>query len=191
VQGDATSLPFPDQSYAAVLCQFGPMFFPDREAALREMLRVLVSNGRMAMAVWNTLDHCSAYADEVDLVERCAGPVAADALRSPFALGRAEDLLRQAQVAGMGTPEVHTHAGIARFPSLRAVIEADLRRWLPMAGISLNEGAIWHLLQQAEDSMARHVNALGRAEFPISAHLLTGTKAQQPVSLAWNGPPGT
>ena len=36
---DATSLPFPDRSFDAVVCQFGLMFFQDKAAGLREALR--------------------------------------------------------------------------------------------------------------------------------------------------------
>lgn len=47
--GDATSLPFPDESYDAVLCQMGLMFIPDRLAAVREMRRVLKPGGRVVV----------------------------------------------------------------------------------------------------------------------------------------------
>lgn len=45
--GDATSLPFPDNGYDAVLCQMGVMFMPDRAAALSEMHRVSAPGGRV------------------------------------------------------------------------------------------------------------------------------------------------
>jgi ubiquinone/menaquinone biosynthesis C-methylase UbiE len=39
-KGTAELLPYPDQSFDAVVSQFGLMFFIDRHQALREMLRV-------------------------------------------------------------------------------------------------------------------------------------------------------
>jgi len=47
--GDATSLPFPDDSYDAVLCQMGLMFMPDRAAAVAEMRRVTAPGGRVVI----------------------------------------------------------------------------------------------------------------------------------------------
>jgi SAM-dependent methyltransferase len=35
-QADALALPFPDESFDAVVCQFGYMFVPDKAAAMRE-----------------------------------------------------------------------------------------------------------------------------------------------------------
>ena len=50
-QGDATALPFADASCDVVLSQFALMYFPDRTAALKEMIRVLRPGGRLAIAV--------------------------------------------------------------------------------------------------------------------------------------------
>jgi ubiquinone/menaquinone biosynthesis C-methylase UbiE len=47
--GDATALPFPDDSYDVALCQMGPMFIEDRAAALTETRRVLAPGGRLVI----------------------------------------------------------------------------------------------------------------------------------------------
>jgi ubiquinone/menaquinone biosynthesis C-methylase UbiE len=50
---DISDLPFPDNSFDAISCRFGFMFFPDMLSAAREMIRVLKPGGRAATAVWN------------------------------------------------------------------------------------------------------------------------------------------
>jgi ubiquinone/menaquinone biosynthesis C-methylase UbiE len=70
-EGIAESLPYEDDSFDAVISQFGMMFFQDRLAALREMVRVLVPGGRMAVAVWESLENSEAYPIEVALLEHC------------------------------------------------------------------------------------------------------------------------
>lgn len=42
-QADATQLPFSDESFDVVVCQFGAMFFPDKPKAFSEVKRVLRS----------------------------------------------------------------------------------------------------------------------------------------------------
>jgi SAM-dependent methyltransferase len=50
---DATALPFADQSFDAVVCQFGLMFFPDKAKSFAEAYRVLASGGRYLLSVWD------------------------------------------------------------------------------------------------------------------------------------------
>jgi ubiquinone/menaquinone biosynthesis C-methylase UbiE len=47
--GDATSLPFADEAYDAVLCQMSLMFMPDRHTAVAEMRRVTATGGRVVV----------------------------------------------------------------------------------------------------------------------------------------------
>ena len=69
-QGEAESLPYSDETFDAVVCQFGLMFFTDRPLALREMMRVLVNHGRLALTVWDRLESMPAFAAEIEVVER-------------------------------------------------------------------------------------------------------------------------
>jgi SAM-dependent methyltransferase len=176
LQGIAESLPFPDQSFDAVVSQFGFMFFNDRREALREALRVLVPQGRLGFAVWDSLENIPAYAAEVGLLERVAGQRAADALRAPFVLGDRHDLAVLFGEAGVASVEITTRQGTARFPGVRVMVEADLRGWLPVMGVVLPEEQIARILEEAEHVLSSYVTKDGSVAFGASAHLVTGTK---------------
>jgi SAM-dependent methyltransferase len=55
-QADAQDLPLPDQSFDVVVCQFGVMFFPDKQQAHREALRVLKPGGHFLFSVWDRIE---------------------------------------------------------------------------------------------------------------------------------------
>jgi SAM-dependent methyltransferase len=175
-EGQAESIPFPDESFDAVVSQFGLMFFKDRQQALREMLRVLTTQGRLVVAVWDALANMPAYTAVVALLERRAGPAAADALRAPFVLGDPENLLTMFKDAGAGSVAVTTHRGTARFPSVRVMVEADLRGWLPVMGVILTEQEIGRILEEAEAALGKYVDPEGRVAFGTRAHISIATK---------------
>lgn len=63
-QADAMQLPFPDQSFDAVVCQFTAMFFPDKPAAYSEAMRVLKPGGVFLFNVWDRIEE-NEFADIV------------------------------------------------------------------------------------------------------------------------------
>jgi SAM-dependent methyltransferase len=55
---DAEALPFPDASFDAAVCALGLKYVPDPVRALREMRRLVKSDGRVAIAVWGARQRC-------------------------------------------------------------------------------------------------------------------------------------
>ena len=55
-QADAMLLPFSDESFDVVVCQFGAMFFPDKPRAFSEAKRVLRQGGAFIFNVWDSID---------------------------------------------------------------------------------------------------------------------------------------
>lgn len=55
-QADACALPFKDQEFDAIVCQYGVMFFPDKVKAMREARRVLKPGGAYLFSVWDSLE---------------------------------------------------------------------------------------------------------------------------------------
>ncbi len=54
-EADATALPFEENTFDAIICQFGVMFFPDKPMAFSEAARVLRSGGRYLFNVWGSM----------------------------------------------------------------------------------------------------------------------------------------
>jgi SAM-dependent methyltransferase len=63
-QADAVNPPFDDESFDAIVCQFGVMFFPDRRRAYTEMHRMLRPGGAAFFNAWDRLEH-NEFADVV------------------------------------------------------------------------------------------------------------------------------
>lgn len=63
-QADAMRLPFPDEAFDAVVCQFGVMFFPQKAKAFSEARRVLRSGGLLIFNVWDRIEE-NEFADIV------------------------------------------------------------------------------------------------------------------------------
>lgn len=175
-EGTAEALPFPDNTFDAVVSQFGLMFFTDRCQALGEMLRVLALGGRMAIAVWDSLDNIPAYSREAALLEKIAGQQAADALRAPFVLGDKRVLSTLFADCGVVSAEITTHQGVAQFPNIRTMVEADLRGWLPVMGVFLTEDQIDRILFEADHALNAYKTVDGRVTFDLSAHIVTARK---------------
>ena len=120
--GAAEALPFDDAAFDVVVSQFGLMFFQDRAKAIGEMLRVLRPGGRLAVAVWDSLDRTPAYRAFVGLLDRLFGAGTAEALRSPFVLGDTAAL--RALFNGWTAADLIDEAGYRR---LLAEAERELR----------------------------------------------------------------
>lgn len=61
---DAMNLPFADGSFDVVVCQFGAMFFPDKQQAFSEARRVLRAGGSLLFNVWDRIEE-NEFADVV------------------------------------------------------------------------------------------------------------------------------
>jgi SAM-dependent methyltransferase len=173
-QGRAEALPFDSAGFDAVVSQFGLMFFEGRRAALQEMLRVLRPGGRMAVAVWDSLDHSPGYAAMAGLLQRLFGDQVAGALHPPFALGDVQVLRSLFADAGIPDAQITTQEGSARFPSIKSWIYTDIKGWT-LADM-LDDDQFDRLLQEAERALQRFTTAEGTVVFSAPAHIVTAAK---------------
>ena len=67
---DAEAIPFPDESFDAVTCRFGAMFFSDPERAMIEARRVLKNMGVVALVAWGPLRENPRFTTTTSIVEK-------------------------------------------------------------------------------------------------------------------------
>ncbi len=117
-QADVTDLPFPDESFDVVVCQFSVMFFPDRRRAFSEICRVLKPGGSFLFNVWDRIEDNEFAAVVTDAL---AGLFPEDPpmflARTPH--GYYDEAVVQADVAAGG------FASPARFEALEARSRAE------------------------------------------------------------------
>ena len=78
------------------------------------------------------------------------------------------------EASGVESVDVETYTGTACFPSIRTMVEADLRGWLPVMGVVLPEEQIDSILNDAEGVLADYVTADGKVVFNSPAHIVSG-----------------
>ncbi len=172
----AEEMGFSDASFDVVLSQFGMMFFQDQNAAMQNVSRVLKPGGHCVVSVWNSLSANPAYGALVALIESEVGKDAAQAVALPFSLGNANKVTGIMADAGLSDIRVATLAETARFPNIRTMVEAELRGWLPLFDIHLDETHIASVLESAERDLAAFADQDGAAVFTASAHILAARK---------------
>jgi SAM-dependent methyltransferase len=97
----------PAASVDGVICRFGYMLLVDPEAALRETRRVLKPGGRVALAVWDDLEHNPwMKVLREALVARGLAPSAVPDGPGPFALGSQDAVVELLETAGFDDIEV-------------------------------------------------------------------------------------
>ena len=166
--GRAEALPFADASFDCVVSQFGLMFFEDRAAGLREMLRVLRPGGRLAIAVCDALDHSPGYAVLAELLQRLFGQPVADAFRAPFALGDVTQLRTLCEQAGVADTGIVRRDGTVRFDSIDRLVGTKRACVWPLVGL-LDEPQFERLRAAANESLAPFVGADGAVQFVMPA----------------------
>ncbi len=174
-KGQAEAIPFTDESFDAVVSQFGLMFFEDRVVALREMKRVLRRGGRMAVAVWDALDHCPGYAALAKSLDQLFGEPVVHAFRSPFVLGDPGQLLSLCAAAGIRNPSTMRHNGLVRFASIESLVSTE-RTCAWTLGALLDDAQFDRLLSAARQFLRPFVETDGSVVFNISALLFAADK---------------
>jgi len=125
VAADGEALPFAAASFDRVLCGLGLMFFPDEQAALLEVRRVLKPDGRFALSVWGDEDEVPLVAAALACMRRLLPPPKV-ARPSIFRFGAAGELERRLASADFRDIEIRRHPFSIEFPDAAAYWQAFL-----------------------------------------------------------------
>lgn len=171
-EASADKLPMPDCSFDIAYCQLGLQFFADRLAALREMRRVLSSNGRLALMVWSGINESPGFNSFAEILERNVGPAAATIMRAPFGLADADELTRLVAAADFRDIMVQRRVGAVEFPSVERFVLSYVAG-SPLAGhvSQVSDVARERLTADTKLALEKYVGSRGLS-FPIAAHLL-------------------
>jgi ubiquinone/menaquinone biosynthesis C-methylase UbiE len=176
-QADALALPFADQGFDVVACQFGAMFFPDKVEAYREARRVLRPKGRLFFNVWGPISD-NEFADTV--TEALAVMFPHDPprfmARTPHGYHDAERIRQELNAAGFTAVSIDTVDHQSRAPSPREAAigycqGSPLRNEIEARDASGLEAAT----RQATEALARRFGA-GAIEGRIRALVITASR---------------
>ena len=176
VQGSALSLPFDDSCFDLVLCQLGLQFFPDRPLALREMRRVLVPSGRIALSVFSAIERTPAANAFAVALDHRLGPDASRTKRAEHIFPIADGVGALMMEQGFEQLEITTVTKRITFPSVLDYVRFQLGA-TPMARLLKGrdeverESMIRAIASDVQSLLSPEMLCNGRLSFPQEAHV--------------------
>jgi SAM-dependent methyltransferase len=175
---NAEWIDLPVASVDAVLCRWGYMLMADPGAALGETRRVLRPGGRVALAVWDALEHNPwAQLPGMELAERGLVAPPARGAPGPFALGSSERLLALLEQAGFVEVRVETLQLSRGEPSFERFWETtlDLSRVFHDAVLERPQAEIGEIQAAVRARFAPFEAADGSLEIPARTLVASAT----------------
>jgi ubiquinone/menaquinone biosynthesis C-methylase UbiE len=161
IEGNALDLPFPSDSFDVVFCQLGLQFFPDHERALREMRRVLKTNGRAGLSVYSSIERTPGANVFALALDEVLGANASQTKRSEHAFADASQLETLLRNAGFDVVLVQTVVQTIVFPTVLDYVRFQLLA-TPMAVLLNNLARLDR--QPTIESVAQKTAALSTPE---------------------------
>ena len=108
VESSAVPLKVADASFDLTVCQQGLQFFPEKAEALKEMARATKPGGRIAVAVWGSLQQCPIFGEICAGLDETLPSSIADMMKAPFSLNDPQELQALGEKAGLKNIEIKT-----------------------------------------------------------------------------------
>jgi len=178
-EGSALALPFDEDEFDVVLCQFGLQFLPDPGAALREMRRALVGGRPIGASVFAEIELNPAALAFSDSLDVHLGEGASAAKRSEHSLADSARLRALFQGARFSRVQIETVEKTSRYPSIPDYVRFQLLA-TPLSGVlddydePERERLIGLIVEELSGRLARFVRGREFA-FPQVAHIAIAT----------------
>jgi SAM-dependent methyltransferase len=176
----ADQLPFPADTFDAVISRFGVMFFPAPVDGVREMLRVLKPGRKLALAVWHFAENNPFHYSLSRVIDRYveSPPLAPDALDAfRFATpGKLRTILNEAGAISVSERllqfPIQAAISLEDFWTLRIEMSEKLREKIArLSNDQMNE-----VKRQALESLREYSTGSGMS-FPAEVLIVSGVKA--------------
>ncbi len=176
----ADQLPFPADTFDAVISRFGVMFFPAPVDGVREMLRVLKPGQKPALAVWHFAENNPFHYSLSRVIDRYieSPPLAPDALDAfRFATpGKLRTILNEAGAISVSERllqfPIQAAISLEDFWTLRIEMSEKLREKIArLSNDQMNE-----VKRQALESLREYSTGSGMS-FPAEVLIVSGVKA--------------
>jgi SAM-dependent methyltransferase len=175
----ADHLPFPAETFDAVVSRFGVMFFPSPVDAVREMLRVLKPGRKLALAVWYFAERNPFHYALWRVIERFVdSPSPAPDAPDPFRFASPGKLRNVLAEAGAMAPServlqftVQAPISVEDFWILRCEMSEKLRAKIAM----LSKEQLPEVKRQSLESLREYSSDRGMS-FPAEVLIVSGTK---------------
>lgn len=174
---DALVLPFEDQRFDAVVCQFGVMFFPDKVRGYREARRVLKPGGRFIFSVWDRLSE-NAFAEAVTDALATVFPQDPPNFmaRTPHGYYDVAKIRHEVGAAGFTSLSVETVDHTSKAPSARDVAIAYCQGTPFRNEITTRDASrLDEATRRSADALAQRFGN-GPIEGRIRAHIITAVR---------------
>jgi ubiquinone/menaquinone biosynthesis C-methylase UbiE len=176
-QADALALPFAKQTFDAVACQVGVMFFPDKVRGYKEARRVLRPGGRFFFSVWDRISE-NEFADVVTEALATLFPHDPPRVmaRTPHGHHDAQQIRRELNAAGFANVSLdavdgESRASSPRDPAIAYCQGTPLKNEIEARDASRLEEAT----QRATEALAQRFGT-GPIEGRIRAFVITATR---------------
>jgi SAM-dependent methyltransferase len=177
LQCSADSLDASDDSFDHVTCQQGLQFFPDKQAALGEMRRVVRPGGKVGIAVWCAIEDCPPFAAIASALREVLGDDTADAyVAGPWGCPDSAPLVRLVEDSGLNSVSVRSYEFPVIFEGGPGQLQLTLRAASVAATLAQLSEADQSALTVAIEEACQPITFDGAIRSHVTSHVLTARR---------------